>query len=157
MINFLALFQMAQFLKVGIGLRMLLKKQQEVVREKHKNADFLTIKDEIEVYTGNAIDREAEKLEVLKIEPTRGQMRHELKYGQDGSFIIMYGFGYNYRERMCEDEGYTKVIISIGYFKEETKLAHSIKFRSTEIIHSWNDLTYIDNRDMTMILNRQLN
>ena len=86
MINFLALFQMAQFLKVGIGLRMLLKKQQEVVREKHKNADFHTIKDEIEVYTGNG---------------TRGQMKHELKCGQDGSFIIMYGFGYNYRERMC--------------------------------------------------------
>ena len=110
---------MAQFLKVGIGLRMLLKKQQEVVREKHKNVDFHTITNEIEVDTGNAIDREAEKLEVLKIEPTRGQMRHELKYGQDGSFIIMYGFGYNYRERMCEDEGYTKVIISIGYFRKK--------------------------------------
>ena len=50
---------MAQFLKVGIGLKMLLKKQQEVVKEKHKNVDFYPIRDDIEVSTGFDIDREA--------------------------------------------------------------------------------------------------
>ena len=133
---------MAQFLKVGIGLKMLLKNQQEVVKEKHKNVDFYPIRDDIEVSTGFDIDREAVTLDIEKCDPVKGQMTHVLKYNQDGNRIVMNGYGYNYRRRMCEDEGYTKVAIKIGTFKEETKLAHSIKFRSTEITSPWNDLSY---------------